>query len=124
MDYVFFIAGTLLMFYMGLRSTLFRLRLMRQGQRVEARVAGTVQSRQGTAYLLEFATAGGSHRLQYPAPRKGKGLPMGSQVVLYYDPDHPEKLYVQGDKAVLGAEVVYYVLTAALVVLSVLLAVQ
>lgn len=49
---------------------------------------------------------------------------MGSQVVLYYDPDHPEKLYVQGDKAVLGAEVVYYVLTAALIVLSVLLAVQ
>ena len=48
MDYVFFIAGTLLMFYMGLRSTLFRLRLMRQGQRVEARVARTVQSRQGT----------------------------------------------------------------------------
>lgn len=73
MDYVFFIAGTLLMFYMGLRSTLFRLRLMRQGQRVEARVAGTVQSRQGTAYLLEFATAGGEPSPAIPGPPQGQG---------------------------------------------------
>ena len=42
---------------------LLNRRLQQKGQRVEARVAGTVQSRDGTAYLLEFETEGGSHRL-------------------------------------------------------------
>ena len=61
-----FIIGAGIMFYMGLRSVLQRRRLQQKGQRVEARVAGTVQSRDGTAYLLEFETEGGSHRLHYP----------------------------------------------------------
>ena len=39
-----FIIGAGIMFYMGLRSVLQRRRLQQKGQRVEARVAGTVQS--------------------------------------------------------------------------------
>jgi hypothetical protein len=42
-----FIIGAGIMFYMGLRSVLQRRRLQQKGQRVEARVAGTVQSRHG-----------------------------------------------------------------------------
>lgn len=69
-----FIIGAGIMFYMCLRSVLQRRRLQQKGQRVEARVAGTVQSRDGAAYLLEFETEGGSHRLHYPKAAKGKGF--------------------------------------------------
>ena len=67
-----FIIGAGIMFYMGLRSVLQRRRLQQKGQRVEARVAGTVQSRDGTAYLLEFETEGGR-----PPPR---GWPVPSSL--------------------------------------------
>ena len=87
-----FIIGAGIMFYMGLRSVLQRRRLQQKGQRVEARVAGTVQSRDGTAYLLEFETEGGSHRLHYPKAAKGKGFASGETVTLYYDPDDPVKM--------------------------------
>lgn len=112
-----FIIGAGIMFYMGLRSVLQRRRLQQKGQRVEARVAGTVQSRDGAAYLLEFETEGGSHRLHYPKAAKGKGFAEGETVTLYYDPDDLEKMYVEGDKAVLGAEVLYAVLGVVLLVL-------
>ena len=112
-----FISGAGIMFYMGLRSVLQRRRLQQKGQRVEARVAGTVQSRGGAAYLLEFETEGGSHRLHYPKAAKGKGFAEGETVTLYYDPDDLEKMYVEGDKAVLGAEVLYAVLGVVLLVL-------
>ena len=75
-----FIIGAGIMFYMGLRSVLQRRRLQQKGQRVEARVAGTVQSRDGAAYLLEFETEGGSHRLHYPKASKGKGFASGETV--------------------------------------------
>ena len=75
------------------------------------------QSRHGAAYVLEFETAGGSHRLHYPKAAKGKGFAEGETVTLYYDPDDPEKMYVEGDKAVLGAEVLYAVLGVVLLVL-------
>ena len=77
-----FIIGAGIMFYMGLRSVLQRRRLQQKGQRVEARVAGTVQSRDGAAYLLEFETEGGSHRLHYPKASKGKGFASGETVTL------------------------------------------
>lgn len=86
-----FIIGAGIMFYMGLRSVLQRRRLQQKGQRVEARVAGTVQSRDGTAYLLEFETEGGSHRLHYPKAAKSKGFASGETVTLYYDPEDPER---------------------------------
>ena len=112
-----FIIGAGIMFYMGLRSVLQRRRLQQKGQRVEARVAGTVQSRDGTAYLLEFETEGGSHRLHYPKANKGKGFAQGSTVTLYYNPDSPDEMFVEGDKAVLGAEVLYVVLGVVLLAL-------
>ena len=84
-----------------------------------AQHAGPVQSRDGAAYVLAFATAGGSHRLQYPKPAKAKAFATGSTVTLYYDPEDPEKMYVEGDHSVLGAEVLYAVVGAALLVLTV-----
>ena len=107
------------MFFMALRSVLARRRLCTQGQKVTATVEGTVQSRDGGAYVLAFTTAGGSHRLQYPKPAKGKSFAEGSVVTLYYDPDAPEKMFVEGDKSVLGAELLYVGIGVALLVLMV-----
>ena len=41
------------------------------------------------------------------------------KATLYYDPEDPEKMYVEGDHSVLGAEVLYAVVGAALLVLTV-----
>lgn len=114
---IIFLIGALIMFYMALRSLLQRRRLCTNGEKVEALITGTVQSRDGTAYVLEFTTAGGSHRLQYPKPARSKGFAEGSAVTLYYDPENPEKMYVEGDKSVLGAEILYFCLGIALLVL-------
>ena len=67
--------------------------------------------------MLEFTTAGGSHRLQYPKPSRSKDFAEGSVVTLYYDPEAPEKMYVDGDKSVLGAEALYAGIGVALLVL-------
>ncbi len=112
-----FIIGAGIMFYMGLRSVLARRRLRQKGEKVAARVAGTAQGRDGTAYVLEFETAGGSHRLRYPKAAKGKGFAAGESVTLYYDPEDPEKMYVEGDRSVLGAEALYFGLAVVLLVL-------
>lgn len=118
-NFIIFILGAVLMFYMALRSRVQRHKLCTKGQKVSARVAGLAQSRDGAAYVLAFATAGGSHRLQYPKPAKAKAFAAGSTVTLYYDPEDPEKMYVEGDHSVLGAEVLYAVVGAALLVLTV-----
>ena len=86
-------------------------------RKVSARVTGTVQSSSGSAYVLEFETQGGSHRLQYPKPSRGKSFEVGQTVALFYDPDDLDKMYVEGDKAMLGARDLYYALGAALLVL-------
>lgn len=88
-----------------------------KGRKFPPGLAGLAQSRHGAAYVLEFETAGGSHRLHYPKAAKGKGFAEGETVTLYYDPDDLEKMYVEGDKAVLGAEVLYAVLGVVLLVL-------
>ena len=106
-----------LMLGMGVRSVLARRRLQTKGEKVTARVTGTAQGRDGQAYVLEFETAGGSHRLHYPKAAKGKGFAAGETVTLYYDPENPEKMYVEGDRAVLGAEVLYFALAVVLVLL-------
>lgn len=112
-----FLIGAGIMFYMGLRSVMQRRRLQTKGEKVSARVVGLAQSRDGAAYVLEFETAGGSHRLHYPKAAKGKGFAEGQTVTLYYDPDDLEKLYVEGDRAALGAEVLYFVLAVVLLAL-------
>ena len=112
-----FLFGAGLMFFMALRSVMRRRSLCAKGEKVAATVSGTVQSRDGAAYVLEFSTAGGSHRLQYPKPARGKSFATGSTVTLYYDPDDPEKMYVEGDRSVLGAEILYAVLGVALLAL-------
>ena len=117
LNVIIFLIGALIMFYMALRSVRARQRLRTKGSCVQATVSGTVQSRDGAAYVLEFTTAGGSHRLQYPKPAKGRPFAQGSVVTLYYDPDAPEKMYVEGDKSVLGAEILYIVIGVALLVL-------
>ena len=113
---IIFLLGAGIMFFMALRSVLARRRLCTQGQKVTATVEGTVQNREGGAYVLAFTTAGGSHRLHYPKPAHGKSFAVGDTVTLYYD---PEKMYVEGDRATLGAEVLYAVLGVALLVLTV-----
>ena len=67
---IIFLIGAGIMFYMAWRSWSRRRKLMTRGEKVEAAVAGTVQSRDGKAYLLEFTTAGGTHR---PLPQVCQG---------------------------------------------------
>ena len=55
---IIFLVGALIMFYMALRSVRQRRSLCTNGEKVQARITGTVQSRDGTAYVLEFTTAG------------------------------------------------------------------
>ena len=90
---IIFLLGAGIMFFMALRSVLARRRLCTQGQKVTATVEGTVQSRNSFA--------------------------VGDTVTLYYDPENPEKMYVEGDRATLGAEVLYTVIGVALLVLTV-----
>ena len=119
LNVIIFLLGAGIMFFMAWRSAQARRRLRTKGEKVQAKVEGTVQSRDGTAWVLTFTTAGGSHRLQYPKPAKAKAFATGSTVTLYYDPEDPEKMYVEGDHSVLGAEVLYAVVGAALLVLTV-----
>lgn len=112
-----FILGAGVMFSMAIRSGMRRKKLQKTGERVTARVVGVVQGREGDAYVLEFETAGGSHRLHYPKAAKGKGFAAGESVTLYYDPEDPEKMYVEGDRSVLGAEALYFGLAVVLLVL-------
>ncbi len=122
MNVVIFGLGALLMLVMALRATRARRALVNRGEKVTARVSGTIQTREGVSLALEFTTpAGNTRRLPYPLPRKAKGFEQGSEVTLYYDPDHPEKVYIEGDRAVLGAEIIYYVLAALLLVLGLVL---
>ncbi len=114
-----FIMGAGIMFYMALRSVMRRRKLAAKGEKVTARVAGTAQSRDGAAYVLEFETAGGVHHLHYPKAAKGKGFAVGAEVTLLYDPDDLENMYVEGDRAVLGAEILYAVLGVVLLLLMV-----
>ena len=122
MNVVIFGLGALLMLVMALRATRARRALVNRGEKVTARVSGTIQTREGVSLALEFTTpAGNTRRLPYPLPRKAKGFEQGSEVTLYYDPDHPEKVYIEGDRAVLGAEIIYYVLAALMLVLGLVL---
>ena len=105
LNVIIFLVGALIMFYMALRSVRARQQLRTKGVCVQATVSGTVQSRDGAAYVLEFT--------------KGKPFAEGSVVTLYYDPDAPEKMFVEGDKSVLGAELLYAGIGVALLVLMV-----
>ena len=118
-QYHYFPAGSRHYVLYGSAQRAGTARLCTQGQKVTATVEGTVQSRDGGAYVLAFTTAGGSHRLHYPKPARGKSFAVGDTVTLYYDPDDPEKMYVEGDRATLGAEVLYAVIGVALLVLTV-----
>lgn len=113
---IIFLVGALIMFYMALRSVRQRRSLCTNGEKVQARITGTVQSRDGTAYVLEFTTAGGSHRLQYPKPSAAR-ICRGQRGDPVLRPEAPEKMYVEGDKSVLGAEALYAGIGVALLVL-------
>ena len=77
--------------------------------------------RAGTARLICLSSRpeGGSHRLHYPKAAKGKGFASGETVTLYYDPEDPEKMYVEGDRSALGAEILYFCLAVVLLALMV-----
>ena len=113
-----FLLGAGIMFFMAWRSAQARRRLRTKGEKVQAKVEGTVQSRDGAAWVLAFTTAGGSHRLQYPKPAKDKSFAVGDTVTLYYDPEDPSRMYVEGDRSTLNAEILYTVLGVVLLVLT------
>ena len=119
LNVIIFLLGAGIMFYMALRSVQARRRLCTKGEKVSATVEGIVQSRDGAAYVLAFTIAGGNHRLHYPKPSRSKDIEVGSIVTLYYDPENPEKMYVEGDWSVLGAEILYAVLGVALLLLTI-----
>ena len=121
---VIFLVGAALMAFMAVRSHMERRRLCTRGERVSARVEGVAQSRNGQAYVLAFETAGGSHHLHYPKPPKGKAFEAGQTVTLYYDPENPEKMYVEGDRAVLGAEALYWALAVLMLVFAVVVVIR
>lgn len=123
-DIVFLGVGAGLMLGMWAYTWWSRQKLLKNGETVQARVAGTAQNRQGSAYVLEFETAGSTHRLQYPRPNKGEPLKPGSQVTLHYDPYKPERMFVEGDRSVLLAERFYLVIGAVLLVLLAVRAMQ
>lgn len=54
-----------------------------------------------------------------PKAAKSKGFASGETVTLYYDPEDPEKMYVEGDRSVLGAEILYFCLAVVLLALMV-----
>ena len=122
LNVIIFLLGAGIMFFMAWRSANMRRQLRTKGEKVQATVEGTVQSRDGAAWVLAFTTAGGSHRLQYPKPAKDKSFGAGDTVTLYYDPEDPSKMYVEGDRSTLNAEILYTVLGAALLVLTVAIA--
>ena len=122
---IIFFAGAALMLVMAVRASRARLALVNKGVKGQAGGGGPLQKPEGAAPAPGFPPpSGGTRRLPYPVPRKAKGLRQGSQVTLYYDPDHPEKAYVEGDKAVLGAEMIYYVLAGLLLALGLVLLVM
>ena len=122
LNVIIFLLGAGIMFFMAWRRAQARRRLRTKGEKVQAKVEGTVQSRDGTAWVLTFTTAGGSHRLQYPKPSKDKSFAVGDTVTLYYDPEDPSKMYVEGDRSTLNAEILYAMLGAVLLVLTVAIA--
>lgn len=72
---IIFLVGALIMFYMALRSVRQRRSLCTNGEKVQARITGTVQSRDGTAYVLEFTTAGAATGCSTPNPPAARILP-------------------------------------------------
>ena len=73
--------------------------------------------RAGTARLICLSSR--PRAAAYPKAAKGKGFASGEMVTLYYDPEDPEKMYVEGDRSVLGAEILYFCLAVVLLALMV-----
>lgn len=113
---IIFLIGAGIMFYMAWRSWSRRRKLMTRGEKVEAAVqapsgAGTAKPTCWSSPLLAAPTASITPSL----PRQRACT--GAVVTLYYNPDDPAEMYVEGDKSVLGAEVLYVVLGIVLLVL-------
>ena len=87
-----------------------------QGRKGRGRCGERRQSRDGEAYLLGVL-AGGTHRLHCPKSAKGEGLHRELSSPFIITPTTPPGMYVEGDKSVLGAEVLYVVLGIVLLVL-------
>ena len=99
-NFLIFVLGAALMFGMGLRSVLARRKLCQKGEKVTARVAGTVQGRDGQAYVLEFDDC----RRQPPAPlsqsRQGQRLRhRGRRYPYTMTRTNLEKMYIEGDQS-------------------------
>ena len=105
---------------MALRSVLARRRLCTQGQKVTATVGGH-RAEAGMAVpmcwpLLPQAAAIGCTTRSL---RGARALRWGTPSPYIMTPETRKKMYVEGDRATLGAEVLYAVLGVALLVLTV-----
>ena len=118
---ILFLAGAALMLVMGVRATRARQALVRKGTRVQAVVAGTIQTRDGVSLALAFTTpAGDTRRLPYPLPRKARVLTRAAKSPSTTTPTTPKRCMWR-DRAVLGAEVIYYALAVLLLALGLVL---
>ena len=92
---IIFLVGALIMFYMTLRSVRQRRSLCTNGEKVQARITGTVQSRDGTAYVLEFTTEDGQtqafetlHYETTPISRKSVDAAAGATPIAFAAPEN------------------------------------
>jgi len=116
LNVIIFLLGACIMFYMALRSVMARRRLCTQGEKVQATVEGTVQSRDS------YTFCGAVHNLaEYLIGRYGKGNLCFILPLWRYDEDNPYgedgtqakarpslKEYVRAEAAVLDALGVRY----------------
>ena len=110
--------GALIMFYMALRSVRQRRSLCSRTAK-KYRRASLAQCRAGTARPMCWSSPrrAAATGCSTPNPPAARILPRADVVTLYYDPEAPEKMYVEGDKSVLGAEALYAGIGVALLVL-------
>lgn len=86
LNILIFAAGAAIMFWMGLRSLLARRRLCTKGEKVSARVTGTVQSSSGSAYVLEFETQGAATGSSTRSPAGARALKWGRPLRCFMTP--------------------------------------
>ena len=99
---IIFLLGAGIMFFMALRSVLARRRLCTQGRRSRPRWRAPCGAGMAVPMCWPLPPqAAASAAL--PEAARGKSFAVGDTVTLYYDPDDPEKMYVEGDRATLGA---------------------
>ena len=77
LNVLIFLVGAGIMFYMAFRSVQLRRRLTTKGEKVEAKIIGMVESKDGEAYVLEFERAAAT-ACTTPRPTRARALRRGA----------------------------------------------